>query len=299
MSGPIKPSGLKPQQGKTKGVETKPEVKKLNEMDMVRITLDGEDLQRKFKEALPGHVKVKSFIQTLLSYLADHPTLLKCDRASIYKSAMSAARDGLLIDGRESALIPYGNKVQYIQMIEGVLKLIRNSGELGSLAVYVVRQADHFEFWIDQDGEKLNHRPAYTGDRGHPSLCYAIATTKDGAKYFEVMTVAEIEQVRSKGNINNPAWAEWWDEMAKKTVIRRLSKRLPMSSEVADVIRRDDEMYDLSPPVPPQLEKPSGGRLKSIISAQAERIELAGGATGEDLEIESEEAVNPNGKDMS
>lgn len=61
------------------------------------------------------------------------------------------------------------------------------------------------------------------------------------------MSLGEIEKVRkvSRAATNGP-WVEWWEEMARKTVLRRLSKRLPMSTDVDDLIRRDDDLYDFS-----------------------------------------------------
>jgi recombination protein RecT len=78
-------------------------------------------------------------------------------------------------------------------------------------------------------------------------LCvFAIAKTKDGGVYIEVMSRSQIEQVRSISRSgNNGPWASWFGEMARKTVIRRLSKRLPMSTDLAAIIQRDDELYDL------------------------------------------------------
>jgi hypothetical protein len=75
---------------------------------------------------------------------------------------------------------------------------------------------------------------------------FAIAKTKDGGVYMEVMGRSQIEQVRnvSRAKDNGP-WGPWYSEMARKTVIRRLSKRLPMSTDLEAVMHRDDELYEL------------------------------------------------------
>ncbi len=83
-------------------------------------------------------------------------------------------------------------------------------------------------------------------ERGPAVAAYAVAKTKDGGIYREVMSVADINKVRdvSRSKDRGP-WVDWWSEMARKTVIRRLSKRLPMSTDLQAVIERDDDMYDL------------------------------------------------------
>src|SRR5690606_13272705 len=142
----------------------------------------------------------------------------------------------------------YVKKVQYMPMVAGILKKVRNSGELTSIVANVVYEKDEFNYWVDDIGEHVNHKPnVLAEDRGKLIAVYAIAKTKNGGVYVEVMSRGQIEQVRnvSKSKDSGP-WGSWYDEMARKTVIRRLSKRLPMSTDLEAVIRRDDDMYDLN-----------------------------------------------------
>ena len=76
-------------------------------------------------------------------------------------------------------------------------------------------------------------------------MVFAMAKTKSGDLYVECMTPEDVEDVRScsKAKDNGP-WVDWWDQMAIKTAFRRLSKRVPMSTDLDDLIRRDDELYD-------------------------------------------------------
>ena len=165
---------------------------------------------------------------------------------------MKAAQDGLLPDGREGALVVYRTKareggwiekVQWMPMIAGILKKVRNSGELKSIRAHVVHENDKFRVVLGDD-EKLEHDPNYF-DPGKPVGVYAIAETKEEGIYREFMSFADVERVRgaSRAKDSGP-WVQWWGEMAKKTVLRRLAKRLPTSSDLDDLIRRDDELYD-------------------------------------------------------
>lgn len=213
-----------------------------------------------FKTALPSHISPDKFQRVVMTAIQQSPDLLLADRHSLYGACMRAAQDGLLPDGRESALVVYNSKaskkgepdqwikkVQYQPMISGILKKIRNSGEIASITAQLVRSEDAFDLWIDEEGEHLKHRPALTSDRGEVTHAYMLAKTKDGGVYFEIMTKDEIEKVRasSKAKDSGP-WKDWWDEMAKKTVLRRGSKKLPMSTDIEELIRADDELYDLA-----------------------------------------------------
>lgn len=199
-----------------------------------------------FLRALPPHIPAERFKRVLQTAVLGNPDLMKADRKSLFESAMKAAQDGLLPDGREGALVVYGDKVQWMPMIFGILKKIRNSGELKAIRAHIVYEHDEFEL-IYGDEEKLTHRPKIVGDRGKPVLAYAIAETLEGGIYREAMSVDDIEKVRAVSRAGrNPKgpWVQWWDQMAEKTVLRRLAKRLPMSSDLDDLIRRDDELYD-------------------------------------------------------
>jgi recombination protein RecT len=165
---------------------------------------------------------------------------------------MKAAQAGLLPDGREAALVMFGEKVQYMPMIAGILKLVRNSGELSSISSQIVHKNDPFEFFVDGDGEHLKHTPLIFGDRGEKIGVYALAKTKDGAVYIEVMTKDQVMAVKGVSRSKNGPWSgPFADEMWRKTVVRRLSKRLPMSTDLEQALHVDDEMYDLKPVAEP------------------------------------------------
>lgn len=207
-------------------------------------------MEDQFALALPEHVSPQKFVRVVTTAVQGNPDLLKADRKSLFAAAMKCAQDGLLPDGREAALVVYSGKVSYLPMIAGVLSKVRRSGELLTIAAHVVYENDHFEYVLGDD-ERIEHSPLLTGDRGDPIAAYAVAKTKDGGIYREVMSIVQIEQVRkvSRASGNGP-WVAWWDEMARKTVIRRLSKRLPMSTDLQDFFDRDNDHYDLTPQAP-------------------------------------------------
>jgi recombination protein RecT len=220
------------------------EVVKVSPQQAFRAEL--EKLKPELERALPQHITVDKWMRIATSAVFMAPKLLsdEIDRRSLYAALMLSAQDGLLPDNKEAALVPFKGVVKYMPMIGGILKKARNSGELKTIIPQVVHEKDKFDYFVDENGEHLTHRPSLDGDPGKVTFAYAIALMKDGGKYVEVMTFGQIEQVRKCSRGGDTPWVGWYDEMAKKTVIRRLSKRLPMSTDLEDVIRRDDDLYD-------------------------------------------------------
>lgn len=199
--------------------------------------------EEQFKAALPAHIPVERFKRVLLTAVQNNPGLMKLERQSFFNSAMRAAQDGLLPDGREGAIVEFAGKAQWMPMIGGLRKKVRNSGEIATWEAHVVYENDDFLYELG-DEPILRHKPTM-GDPGKPIAAYSIAVLKSGEKSREVMTVSEIEKVRAVSRAkNNGPWVQWWGEMARKTVARRHAKVLPMSTDLDDLMRRDDDLYD-------------------------------------------------------
>jgi recombination protein RecT len=200
-----------------------------------------------FNAVLPANCTPEKFFRVVKTAIIQNSELAFAERGSLYMSAYKCAQDGLIPDGREAAFVIFKNAVTYMPMVAGVLKKIRNSGELLSISSHVVYEKDEFDYCLGDD-EHIIHKPSIS-ERGDVLCVYAIAKTKDGGTYRDVMTKMEIERIRAIGrsssNGSSP-WVNHWGEMAKKTIIRRLAKRLPMSTDVQDVIHRDDDLYDLT-----------------------------------------------------
>lgn len=265
----------------------------LTPMEAMRGTLT--KMETEFKAALPPQIPVEKFVRTTLTAVQMNPDLLSADRKSLLGSCMKAAQDGLMVDGREAALVMFNSKngkmVQYMPMVGGVLKKIRNSGELASISAQVVYDQDNFEYELG-DEERIVHKPFLGQDRGNPIAVYAIAKTKDGAIYREVMSVSDVEKVRAASRAGKfGPWVDWWDEMAKKTVIRRLAKRLPSSADVDQVMAADLEAsgfvqkpVEAPKDITPKAEPLS--RLKSSMAASGAEIDMSTGEIVEEAQDE-------------
>lgn len=244
------------------------EIAKIKPIEEVRMSL--AKMQDQFALALPPKISPERFVRVVMTAIGQNPGLVGANRQSLYASCMKAAQDGLLPDGREAALVLFGQDVAYMPMVGGILKKVRNSGELATITSQMVCKNDRFRFWIDGDGEHIDHEPLMFGERGEAIGVYALAKTKDGAIYVEVMDKAQVMAVKGASRAKSGPWTGAFEhEMWRKTAIRRLAKRLPMSTDLETVIKRDDELYEFEekPAVPVEPEtKPR--RLKKIIQEQ-------------------------------
>lgn len=200
-----------------------------------------------FQAALPKHVTVEKFTRVAMTAIQNNPDLAQLDRSSLFGAIVRLAQDGLLPDGREAAIVKFGNKAQAMPMIAGILKKVRQSGDVAKVSAQVVYEKDEFVWRLGFDEDVTHNPPPLDQPRGKAIGAYATAVLKDGSRLLEVMNFDEIEQVRkvSRAAGNGP-WVQWWGEMARKTVMRRLSKRLPMSTDLEDDFERDETL----PPEP-------------------------------------------------
>ena len=235
-----------------------------------------EKMAPQFKAALPGHVSVEKFVRVTLTAVQTNPQLLEADRRTLFAAATKAAQMGLLPDGREGAIVTFKNQAQWMPMTAGVMKLVRNSGEISTWSVQAVYENDNFEFALGDD-EHISHKPALS-NRGKLIAVYSIVTMKDGEKSREVMSVEDVEAIRKRSRSANAGpWVTDFAEMAKKTVVRRHSKRLPLSTDIDGVVHEDDALFmppepAAAPAEPAAAEaKPSAAKRPSRLQKVAEQ----------------------------
>lgn len=261
---------------------------KENEKQLTPLTQFRNELNLRstsLKSVLPEHITVEKFMRLTMTAAQRTPELLTLNRDSLFQAVSDCATDGLIPDGREAALVKFGSNVTYMPMVGGILKKIRQSGELLAIIALVVYENDKFDYWIDENGPHLDHHPMLTGEPGAMIAVYASAQTKDGGKYVEVLTLAEITKIRNSSKMKNAGpWSDWTSEMAKKSAIRRLSKRMPMSTDIEKVVTRDDQFYDFDEQrnVTPDID--TGHTASNVKSKLKSKVEPVTEEDEEDIE---------------
>jgi recombination protein RecT len=218
----------------------------------IRDRLEGPEFRSAVAKALPKHLTPDRFIRIASTAIMRTPKLAQCDQASFFAALLTLSQLGIEPDGRRAHLIPFENRkrgcteVQLIIDYKGLVELAMRSGMVSNLHADIVCANDRFSY---DTGKIEHHKINFMEPRGPVYAVYAIARFKDGSEKTDVMTVDEVEAIRSRSKAaQSGPWVTDWNEMAKKTVFRRLSKWLPLSPEFRDAIESDtdDTTIDIS-----------------------------------------------------
>ena len=210
--------------------------------------------KKQFNNALPQHINTDRFVRIAITTIRLNPKLAKCNPESLIGALMVSAQLGLEPGTLgQCYLIPFENKkagtveCQFQIGYKGLIELLRRSGQLSDIYSYTVYEND--EFYIEYGlSRTLVHKPNFT-DRGEIKGFYAVATLKDGAKAFEYMTKDEIikhEEKYRKGSYKNDVWNKNFEEMAQKTVVKKLLKWLPVSVEFLEMANKDEKTFKVA-----------------------------------------------------
>lgn len=197
--------------------------------------------QKAIQSALPKHLTPERICRVAINTISKTPALLNCNPATLCLAIIEASSLGLEIDGRGQAyLVPFGKDVTLIYGYKGLMDLAYRSGKVISIMAEVVGKNDRFDAAFGLE-PRLEHTPNYLEGRGEIIAAYAIAYMKDGSKQFVVVSKADLDTCRAVSKAKSGPWYAWYDEMAKKTAIKRLCKLLPLSPEVQRAAAIDDQ----------------------------------------------------------
>jgi recombination protein RecT len=202
-----------------------------------------EAAKPKLAEVLPKHLSADRMVRVSIACIVKTPALAKCTSTSLLNCLMTAAQLGLEPTGvlGGAYLVPFKDECTLVIGYRGLIDLARRSGQIESIEAHVVHSRDRFTCHYGLD-PRLEHEPAWTGDRGDILAVYAVAKLVGGGRQVEVMTRGEVDAIRARSKSGNSGpWATDYSEMARKTVVRRLCKYLPLSVEMADALAAEEE----------------------------------------------------------
>jgi recombination protein RecT len=214
----------------------------------------------RIRATLPAHLTPERMTQVVTTLVYRTPKLQECDPHSVLAAVLQGAALGLdFAPGmNEAFLIPRWNskarlvECQFQPGYQGLRKLAMQSGEVATIQARVVREGDVFQVLYAPE-LTFRHVPVFGQAGGHVTHVYAVARLRAGDHVIEVMDRAEVEAIRRRSQSADAGpWVTDWDEMAKKTVIKRLCKSLPRSLELAEAIEADNREYDLGDVTPRQ-----------------------------------------------
>lgn len=201
-------------------------------------------MEPQIRKALPSVITPERFTRIVLTALSSNPKLQACTPMSVMGAMMQAAQLGVEPNTPlgQAYLIPYGGLCQFQLGYKGLIDLAYRSGEVSSIQAHEVHENDVFEYEYGLE-PKLRHVPAQT-DRGPVTFYYAVLKLKNGGVGFEVMSREDVEKFamkKSKAYRNGP-WQTDFDEMAKKTVLKKVLKYAPLKTEFARAVASDESV---------------------------------------------------------
>ncbi len=229
-----------------------PESRELTPMGEVqdRIAKMGAQL----KSVLPSHIDPAKFQRVAMTAIQQDPALLDADRASLFTALSKAAADGLMPDKREGALTiaktkqkdgSYRDMVVWMPMVAGIVKKVRQSGEVSKMIAKAVYEKDTFDVLFGDD-DRIYHKPYLDGHPGKIVGAYSIVHLKDGSITRDFMPKWRIDKAKNVAKTKY-VWEAWDDEMSIKTVIRHHAKLLPQSTDIEAAFENDDtQQFDMA-----------------------------------------------------
>ena len=184
------------------------------------------------------------------------------DPQSIREAFKASLDTGIPVDKRQLAyIVKYGNKIEYQIGFKGFISRIKEIYPSANIKAEIVYAGDVFTV------EKVDGKAKYTHKVANPFASikdmtgvYAfIQYTDKGKEYSFIETMGKDEVLKIKGKAKTAfVWNEWFGEMAKKAVIRRLCKTLFIGDpKIAIMEDIDNKNFDIQQePVHVDYDKP-------------------------------------------
>lgn len=191
------------------------------------------DRKDSIAQLVPKHLTPERLMKVAVNCVAKTPSLQACSPTSLLQCVLVAAELGLEPGGAlgHMYLVPFKGTCTAIIGYRGLIELARRSGQLKSVRAVVVYAKENFKV-VEGLHFDILHERSLSDERGELAHVYAVAELMDGSIQFEVMTRAQVDAVRARSASGQKGpWVTDYEEMAKKTVFRRLAKWLPLSSE--------------------------------------------------------------------
>jgi len=235
--------------------------------------------QKMIKSLFGDKKKADKFLATAVKVASDYK-LASCNVNSIIDACVTVAQLNLDLSPALSHayIVPFKNSVQLIVSDRGYIALLSRNG--WKVKSYIVHDGDEFDYTIDGFKETIKFKKNLDGDNDTFKYAVALAQSPDGTLYVEIMNAKQIDKHRrassnQKGAKPTGVWADWFDEMAKKTVIKKLVKKLPIGEDIANVVAVDDKPIEAD-----------------VVDSNNTKIDLNSLAVNEDYDKTTGEIIN-------
>ena len=223
----------------------------------LRSFIAGDTFKQQVALSLPSHMTPDRFTRIALTAFTKTPKLLECTRESLLRCLMDCSSMGLEPDGRHAHLIPYRDNRRNVTDCtliidyKGIIELVRRDPKVLDVQCFTIRQNDTASW----ENGVVSHSFPIGGDRGAVIATYTVITWANGQRSTgEPFQKADAEKARksSRSGESGP-WKDHFDEMWKKSNIRRDSKMWSLSPEIRAALDKDDDRIDERASKPPLM----------------------------------------------
>ena len=221
-----------------------------NNLPQLKSALNAPSVRQKFEEMLGK--RSSQFMTSITSVVSNNALLQKADVNSIIMGSAFAASMDLPLNANlgYAALVPFNSKdgcfAQLQVMVKGWTELFLRSGQCQSIiceTVYEGQLVKKNKF----TGEYVFDEDAKTSDKIIGFMAYFRLT--NGFEKYEYMTIEEIKAHAQKFSQTfrrgSGIWKDHFEEMAKKTVLKRLiTKWAPKSIEMQRMAMFDQSVVN-------------------------------------------------------
>lgn len=252
--------------------------------------------------ALAGMVGVEAFVQQAIVAIATaepdtREKLLKCTPDSFALALLRAAFAGLMLDGRQAALVPYGSVATCMVMVKGRINLISRCESVDAVWAHHVLEGDHFEV-LQGTTEQIIHRPKLDrkpGEKAEVTFAYAVVKLKNGSSVHEVVPRWRIDEIRDNFSKapKSPMWTKSFPQAAEKVALNRVERLVDTDAETT---RRMAAARDIEFQLPAgqgitvdDPEASAAERVRNQVDQQRERLQ--------DIQLRQQEAEEKKQRD--
>lgn len=231
-------------QPKTPAKATTPE-------QMLSLRLNSDAVRERF-EKIGSSLQFSKEVAFATQSVQKNPILMRCNPMTVVASLLNVSLTGItlnpilgyayLIPRKVGGVFECCLDVSY----KGLIQILTDSGGVKNMYAHVVYEKD--KFTVEYGAEpRLIHQPHLGRDKGVVTGVYGVAVLADGEKSFDYMDIEEINYIKGRsemGKRGSGPWSTDFNEMAKKTILKRMFKYLPKNDRlvrVAEAIAIDND----------------------------------------------------------
>lgn len=228
------------------------------------------------KELLPPDAveQAPRLIRLAMLYFTRNPQLQEATPISFIQCAFDSVAAGIPLDGKLGHAVVYNVKmkrkddagrveewwekhVKFMPDFKGIVVVARRTEQIRDAQSGVVYEKDYFVHGRQGPNVQCDHTP-FDGDRGAMKGVYCILTFDDGNWTYEYMAKSEVDKVRASSKAaNDGPWVNWYDQMARKTVLKRALKTYCDDPQLLAALKADDDWHEHAAPREARVQQSS------------------------------------------